>query len=305
MNRTGKAPEIPPRLEEVSCVVHGDDIVMESPVWCPLTLRLISVGIQHKLVHILSPSSGTYQTYQLPELVTSVSTRAAGGLVLTLHKNFAFFDPQTQRLERLLDPEPDRANNRFNDGKCDRQGRLWAGTMGEKDWLADSGALYRLDPDLTVTRMWDHVICSNGTGWSPDARTMYYTESFRYAIFAYDFETEAGTLSNRRLFAALDPQASGFPDGLTVDADGHVWSAQPGYGRVVRYDPNGGIERIVELPVSRPTSCIFGGDDYETLYITTARETLSAEELAEEPLAGSLLAIRPGVRGVPETPFAG
>jgi sugar lactone lactonase YvrE len=177
--------------------------------------------------------------------------------------------------------------------------------MGEKDWLADSGALYRLDPDLTVTRMWDHVICSNGTGWSPDARTMYYTESFRYAIFAYDFGAEAGTLSNRRPFVILDPQASGFPDGLTVDADGHVWSAQPGYGRLVRYDPTGKIERIVELPVSRATSCIFGGDDYETLYITTARETLRAEELAEEPLAGSLLAIRPGVRGIPETPFAG
>ncbi len=136
MNRTGKEPEIPPCRVKVSCVVHGDDIVMESPVWCPLTRRLISVGIQHKVVHILSPSAGTYQTYHLPELVTSVSTRAAGGLVLTLHKNFAFFDPQTQHLQRLLDPEPDRAGNRFNDGKCDRQGRLWAGTMGEKDWLA-------------------------------------------------------------------------------------------------------------------------------------------------------------------------
>ena len=177
--------------------------------------------------------------------------------------------------------------------------------MGERDWLADSGALYRLDPDLTTTRMRDHVICSNGTGWSPDGRTMYHTESFRYAIFAYDFEPAAGTLPNRHRFAGLDPQASGFPDGLTVDAEGHVWSAQPGYGRVVRYDPTGGIERIVELPVLRATSCIFGGDDYQTLYITTARETLSAQQLTEEPLAGSLLAIVRGVRGIPETPFAG
>jgi sugar lactone lactonase YvrE len=305
MNRTGRPPEIPPQPTAVSCVMRDDDVVMESPLWCPVTRRLLAVGIRHKLVHILDPATGRSQTHHLPELVTSVATRAQGGLILTLRKTFAFFDPDTGRLEPLFDPEPARPANRFNDAKCDRQGRLWAGTMGERDWQADSGALYRLTPDLTATRMHDRVICSNGTGWSPDGRTLYHTESFRYAIFAYDFEPAAGTLANRRPFATLDPTAAGFPDGLTVDAEGHVWSAQPGYGRLVRYDPTGRIERIVEMPVSRPTSCIFGGDAYDVLYITTARETLTPEQLAEEPLAGSLLTIRPGVRGLAETPFAG
>jgi sugar lactone lactonase YvrE len=134
---------------------------------------------------------------------------------------------------------------------------------------------------------------------------MYYTESFRYAIFAYDFDPASGEITNRRPFAAVDPAAGGFPDGLTVDAEGFVWSAQPVWGRLVRYDPDGRIERIIELPVSRGTSCIFGGPEYETLYITTATETLTREQLAEEPLAGSLLAFAPGMRGLPETPFAG
>jgi sugar lactone lactonase YvrE len=222
-----------------------------------------------------------------------------------MRKTFAFYDPESGALEILADPEPDRPGNRFNDGKCDRQGRLWGGTMGAKDWMAASGALYRLDAEQRVTRMQDQVKCSNGTGWSPDSRTMYYTESFRYGIFAYDFDPVSGAIANRRPFVTLDPDGQGFPDGLTVDRDGFVWSAQPVYGRIVRYDPDGRIERIIALPVSRGTSCIFGGADYQTLYVTTATETLTAEQMAEEPLAGSVLACEPGFQGIPETPFAG
>jgi len=147
-------------------------------------------------------------------------------------------------LEILDDPEPDRGGNRFNDGKCDRQGRLWAGTMGADDWLAPTGALYRFDPDGRITRMHDEIKCSNGIGWSPDGRVMYHTESFRYAIFAFDFDPNRGEISGRRLFVQLDPDAGGFPDGLTVDREGFVWSAQPVYGRIVRYDPDGVIDRI-------------------------------------------------------------
>jgi sugar lactone lactonase YvrE len=153
--------------------------------------------------------------------------------------------------------------------------------------------------------MQDEVKCSNGIGWSPDGRVMYHTESFRYAIFAFDFDPDSGGIAGRRPFVQLDPDAGGFPDGLTVDADGFVWSAQPVYGRVVRYDPDGGIDRIVDLPVSRGTGVAFGGPHLETLFITSATETLTDAQLAEEPLAGSVFAWRPGVRGIAETPFAG
>jgi sugar lactone lactonase YvrE len=177
--------------------------------------------------------------------------------------------------------------------------------MGAEDWMAPTGALYRFDPDRRITRMHDEVKCSNGMGWSPDGRVMYHTESFRFAIFAFDFDPGSGEISGRRPFVQLDPEAGGFPDGLTVDREGFVWSAQPVYGRIVRYDPDGGIDRIVDLPVSRGTGCAFGGSDLGTLYITSATETLTDAEIAEEPLAGSVFAVTPGVRGVAETPFAG
>jgi sugar lactone lactonase YvrE len=134
---------------------------------------------------------------------------------------------------------------------------------------------------------------------------MYFTESFRHRIFAYDFDAATGDVSNRRVFVTLEPHGSAFPDGLTVDAEGYVWSAQPMFGRLARYAPDGQLERVIELPVSRGTSVMFGGPNLDVLYVTTMRETLSEAQLAEEPLAGSLLALRPGVKGVAETPFAG
>jgi sugar lactone lactonase YvrE len=193
--------------------------------------------------------------------------------------------------------------NRFNDGKTDRRGRHWAGTMGDVDWNHPIGNLYRFGADRTPVRMAERICCSNGIAWSPDDRTMYFCESFAYVIHAYDFDAATGTIDNRRTFAAVDPAS--FPDGITVDAEGFVWCAQPVFGRLVRYDPAGRMERIIELPVSRGTSLMFGGPDLSTLYITTMRTTLSDEQLSEEPLAGSLLAIRPGVKGIAETPFAG
>ena len=305
MNRTGWPYEIEPTPADIRVVVRARDIIGESPVWCPRTGLLLAVDIKGQRIHVVQPADGSRRTYELPDMVTSLSTRAAGGLILTLRKTFAFFDPGTGTLDVLADPELDRPDNRFNDGKCDRQGRLWAGTMGATDWLAATGALYRFDPDGRISRMQDGVKCSNGTGWSPDGRTMYYTESFRYTIFAYDFDPPTGEIANRRPFAVLDPAAGGFPDGLTVDAEGYVWSAQPVWGRLVRYDPSGRMERVIALPVSRGTSCIFGGPDYGTLFVTTATETLTAQQLEEEPLAGGVLAFEPGMRGLPETPFAG
>jgi sugar lactone lactonase YvrE len=195
--------------------------------------------------------------------------------------------------------------NRFNDGKTDRQGRHWAGTMGDVDWNHPIGNLYRIGKDKRPVRMAEKICCSNGIGWSPDDKTMYFCESFAYFIHQYDFDAATGAIENRRTFATVNPESGSFPDGLTVDAQGGVWSAQPVYGRIVRYDPRGKIERIYELPVSRGTSVMFGGPELDTLYITTMRTTLEDAQLAEEPLAGCLLAIEPGVKGIAEAPFAG
>ena len=292
----------------IECVLPCEAIVGESPVWHPGAQRLYWIDIQGRKIHRFDPRTGGNESFPLPEIVTCIQLRAAGGLVLTLKKAFAVFDPDTNHLETLASVEDDLPGNRFNDGKCDPQGRFWAGTMNAKHWDEPSGNLYRMEQDRTVVRMQSQVICSNGSGWSPDGRTMYYTESFRYAIFAYDFDPATGMIENRRMFATIsdaDREAGGFPDGMTVDEAGFVWSNQVGVGKIVRYDPAGHIERIVQLPVPRATDCTFGGEHLDTLFITTARETMTAEQLRHAPRSGSLFAVSPGVHGLPSTAFAG
>jgi len=305
MNRTNLPHEIKPSPIEVTQVLSARAQIGEGPVWDARSQRLFWVDIVGQQLNVFNPADGTNKTHQFDDIVTSASPRASGGVLLTLRRSFAFFDHHTGKLETVADVEPDMPGNRFNDGKTDRQGRHWAGTMGDVDWNQPIGNLYRLGKDLKPLRMAEKVCCSNGIGWSPDDKTMYFCESFAYFIHAYDFDAATGAIENRRTFATFNPESGSFPDGLTVDAEGGVWSAQPVYGRIVRYDPRGRIERIYELPVSRGTSIMFGGPELDTLYVTTMRTTLDDAQLAEEPLAGCLLAIEPGVKGIAEAPFAG
>jgi sugar lactone lactonase YvrE len=305
MNRTGRTHELQPTPTDVSVVLRASAQIGEGPVWDARTQRLYWVDIVGQELHVFNPADGADTTHTCPDIVTSVSPRAAGGVLVTLRRSFALFDEATGRFDAIADVEPDMPGNRFNDGKTDRRGRHWAGTMGDVDWNHPIGNLYRFGPDRRPVRVAEKICCSNGIAWSPDDRTMYFCESFAYVIHAYDFDAVTGAIEKRRTFATIDAASGSFPDGITVDADGFLWCAQPVFGRLVRYDPGGRIERIIELPVSRGTSVMFGGPDLSTLYITTMRTTLDERQLSEEPLAGSLLAITPGVRGLAETPFAG
>jgi len=291
--------------DDVRCVLKWNAIVGESPLWHPQERRLYWVDIQGEKVHRFDPKKGRNETFDLPEIVTCVAFRKRGGLLLTLRKTFAFFEPDSGKLERLAEVEAGNADTRFNDGRVDPRGRFWAGTMGDPAWDKPVGSLYRFDADQTVTRMRTQVVCSNGTAWSPDGHTMYYTESFRYAIYAFDFDSVTGSLANRRVFAEVDRKLGAFPDGLCVDAEGHVWSNQVGVGRVVRYDPTGRIERQIQVRVPRAVGCTFGGDNLRTLFITSARETMTAQQLEEAPLSGSIFAVEPGVAGLSATAFDG
>jgi sugar lactone lactonase YvrE len=255
-------------------------------------------------IYRLEPESGSEQTFVLGQNVMDIGLREGGGLVLALAKQLAFYEPGGE-LELLMSVEHDQPRNRFNDGKIDRRGRYCAGTMNDIHWDKPSGSLYRLDPGLELTRLQDGVVCANGLGWSPDDRTFYFGESFRYAIFAYDFDPDAGALSARRVFATVDRSSGAFPDGLTVDAEGGVWSVQNGAGKVVRYAPEGRVTHEVELPLPQPTSCIFGGRDLNVLFITTSRQNMTPDRLARYPLSGSVFAVRPGLSGMPEPLFAG
>jgi len=222
---------------------RDDSIVGESPIWCPDSGMLYWVDIRRNRVQRFDPSTGKNIFRTLDDIVTSVNLRAGGSLVLTLKKEFAFMNFETDAVTRAGNPEPDQIGNRFNDAKCDRTGRLGAGTMGDANWMSPTGSLYRFTGAGQAKRERGEVICSNGTGWSPDNQTMYHTESFRWAVFAYDFDAATGEISNRRPFIQLDPKGKEFPDGLTVDTDGFVWSAHVVGGRIVRYDPQGKAER--------------------------------------------------------------
>ncbi len=299
---TGPKPLGPDRAD-IACVLPSSAFLGEGPHWSCRDQALYWVDILAPSVHRLNVSTGENTTVRTSEPVGAVVTRTRGGLVAATQHGFQALDFDTGALTPIADPEAHLQENRFNDGKCDRRGRFWAGTM-RLDASAPSGGLYRLDADGTVHTMDTGFHVSNGLGWSVDGRLMYFTESKSRRIFVYDFDATTGTVENRRLFV-LVPDAAGVPDGLTVDSQGFVWSANWDGWCITRYDPQGKVERVINLPVPRPTSCSFGGANLDILYITTARIRLSAQRLAEAPLSGSVFALDAGVRGLPEPEYAG
>ena len=275
----------------------------EGPVWCPQEQALYWVDIFACRVLRLRPSNGDIAEWTLPETVGSLVVRQSGGLVLALKHRFAAFNPADDTLETLATVEHDKPENRFNDGRCDRQGRFFAGTMHERG-RAPSGTLWRLDTDLQTTAIFNDATVPNSLCWSPDGKVMYWADSPAKTIWAYDYDQKTGTPSDRRVFVDLTDSA-GAPDGSTVDAAGCLWNAEYGASRVVRYLADGTVDRIIELPARQPTCCAFGGPSLRTLYVTTAAQGLSAAERSAQPLNGALLAVETDVEGLPEPRFDG
>jgi sugar lactone lactonase YvrE len=275
----------------------------ESPVWDERTGELWWTDIPGQRMHRIDSASGETEAFSLPGRVGSFAFRRTGGFVLALEHGFALWDGGDSRPAMVAEPERALVDHRFNDGRCDRQGRFLAGSMN----MARSGPtaqLWRLDPDRATMRVAGDVTVANGLAFSPDGRLMYWADSTSERVWQFDYDIDTGTVRNRRLW--LDSgDAPGHPDGGCVDADGCYWSARWHGGRVVRFTPSGTVDRIVHLPVSRVTMCAFGGPDLRTLFITTARENMTATELADEPLAGSLFAVQADVAGLPEPRFAG
>jgi sugar lactone lactonase YvrE len=280
---------------DAKCVVDCRNQLGEGALWCPLEQRLWWIDIQKPTLWRLQPG-GAVQHWPLPKPPGSFALRKDGGFLFAFRSGLATLDKPGAEVKWLPGLEP--GDERFNDGKCDRAGRFWAGTMDRKLGSA-IGRLYRVAPDFKLEAMDRGFTISNGIGWSPDNRTMYFTDTPSRRIYRYDFDAASGTIANRRVFVEVDP-GDGGPDGMTVDAEGCVWSAQFDRWCVNRYDPDGKLERSVRLPVQRPTTCMFGGPDLDTLYITSA-----AMGLGDQKNAGGLFALDPGVRGLPEPRFAG
>lgn len=293
-------------MSHVTCVLDARAMLGEGPVWCPSERALYWVDIRKPALHRFEPGTGATRSWPMPEEIGSFALRRGGGALVALRSGFAFLDLETGSLTRVGDPESDKPLNRMNDGKCDRRGRFWVGTMSTLPASArePTGALYRLDPDLRWHRMLDGITVPNSLAWSPDDRTMYFADTPSRRIWAFDFDPDAGTIARRRLFATL-PEGVGFPDGSTVDAEGFLWNAHFDGWRLTRYAPDGRADRVIELPVQRPTSCAFGGERLDTLYVTSASARLTEADLAKGPLAGGLFAVSVGVRGLGEPRFAG
>jgi sugar lactone lactonase YvrE len=293
-------------MTTMECVVDAKALLGESTYWDTKAQVLWWIDIYSNAVHCYDPASGMNETFRIPDHPGCLAVREKGGLVLSSASGFHFFDPMTGKLDPIVDPEAHIPTTRFNDGKTDRQGRFWSGSMFEAPGQprTRNGSLYRLDPDLSVHRMIEGVGCSNGLAWSPDSRTMYFTDSFGPLVWAYDFDPDTAEIANRRVFADLS-DINAIVDGATVDAEGCYWLTVPFKGKVRRYDPDGRLMETIELPVDLPTCCEFGGKDLDILYVTSATLRRAPEVLEGQPLAGGVFALDVGSKGLPLVPFKG
>ena len=289
-------------MAELRRVGDTTDQLGEGPVWCPQEQAFYWVDITAPAVRRWHAGSGKNTSWTMPEPVGSLALCASGGILVALSSALSVFDPTTGAIKSVAAPHDDGADMRFNDGKCDRQGRFWVGTM-TTGARAPRGRLYRLDAKAGCEAVLDGITIPNGLCWSPDGRTMYFADSVLHTIWAIPYDPATGAIGERRVFVRTDPSEA--PDGGTVDEDGFVWSARFGGARVVRHAPDGRVNRVIEVPARQVTSCAFGGADLSTLFITSATFNMSPEQHAAQPLAGTLLAIDVGVRGLPEPRYAG
>jgi sugar lactone lactonase YvrE len=272
----------------------------EGPLWEETTGSLLLVDIPAGNVHRLQSEVPSVSSLEVGAPVSSVIPRAAGGLVVTMTDTLVSVDDDGTSRADLVRFEG--AGDRMNDAKCDPEGRLYAGSMSTSGGF--TGSLYRVDANLEVVALVSEVGISNGLAWSSDRLSMYYIDTPLGTVDRFSYDPGTGDISDRTVVVRIDP-GFGAPDGMCVDTEDHLWVAIWGGGVVLRYDPAGVLVGELEVPAPRVTSCCFGGDDYDELYVTTAREGMSEAELDRYPLSGSVFRFSPGVVGTPPVAFVG
>ena len=287
---------------DVRCVIPQSAFLAESPHWLGDGRSLLWVDILAPSVNVSNLATGDTRTTPLGELVGVVVPRTSGGFIAATQSGFRTLDLPGGEMQPIAAPLH-MSGRRFNDGKCDAAGRLWAGTLAI-DAAPERGALYRLGTHGVLDEIESGFHICNGLGWSPDNTRFYLADSGRRTIYVYDYDLDTGTVTNKQVFARF-ADADGMPDGLAIDAQGHVWCAMWDGWAIKRFAPDGTLVRSIDLPVPRPTNLAFGGPQLRTLYITTARIRLSATQLAAAPLSGSLLALEVDVAGTPVGGYGG
>ncbi|GAB0118001.1 SMP-30/gluconolactonase/LRE family protein [Acidisoma sp. 7E03] len=289
---------------DIRVLVDCKNILGEGPLWDVNEQRLYWIDSFGNKVFRCTAEGTEVAEWPVPAKIGSMALREKGGAVISLQTGFHFLDFKTGDTTPIHDPEADVPSTRLNDGKVDRQGRFIAGSMDMNE-AGPNGALYRLDPDLSLHKLEGNIICSNGPCWSPDGKTFYFTDTWSEEISAYDYDTATGTPSNKRCFASFKT-LGGAPDGATVDAEGYVWSAAVYSGQIIRFAPDGRVDRIIKTPVLKVTSVMFGGPDLDVLYVTSMARPPLPRFPEDGPMAGHLFAIHGlGVRGIPERRFLG
>ena len=291
-------------VEEPKLILDTRSPLGEGPLWDTDRKVLWWIDILKRLVQCYNPADGSNQTWDIGQMPGTLVRAQDSRLVVAAEKGFLYFVPESGRTEVITDPEPKHPEHRFNDGKCDPAGRLWAGTMPISEEGA-TGAMYCLHPDGHAEQMATDYAIPNGIAWNADATAMYHIDSPTRRIDAWDYDRATGAICNRRPIYHVT-QENAFPDGMATDVEGKLWLALWGGWGVVRLDPETGdeLERL-DLPVSQVSACAFGGENLDELYITSARKNLSPEALEKEPNAGSLFKAKLGIQGLPFTQFAG
>lgn len=281
----------------VELVIDSKSELGEGAVWNPKTQELLWINITGEILNFYNPKSGNNKEMFVGQMIGTVVPAESGGVLVALQNGIYQLNPKTGTKKLIVDPEKHLPNNRFNDGKCDPAGRFWAGTMNTKD-EKNAGALYRLDTDSTIHRMIENVSISNGIVWSLDSTKMYYIDTPSRKVVVYDYSNTLGEIKNKH--TAVDiPEDMGSPDGMTIDSEGNLWIALWGGSAVGCWNPvSGELLQSIDVPAKNVTSCAFGDEDLQTLYITTARISTSKEDLDEYPFSGGVFKTRPGVKGI-------
>lgn len=288
---------------KIDVVVKHTCALGEGPVWDSKRKVICWVDILQGEIHEWSPEQKTHRTIQVNQMIGAIAVSTNGNFLAALENGLGFVDRKTGEVRMISDPEAHLPHNRFNDGKCDPAGRFWAGTMplSEKE---PAGSVYVVENDLSVKKRIAGVTVSNGMAWSKDHQIFYYIDTPTFEVVAYDYNKSTGDINNKKIIIRI-PKEDGFPDGMTIDSEGMLWIGHWDGWQLTRWNPETGEKLYsIHLPVAKVTSCAFGGENLDDLYITSAKKGLSDRELQKQPLAGSLFVVpNCGFKGMPAFEF--
>jgi len=292
-----------PANSKIETVLNYSCLLGEGPVWDAKQKTISWVDIVNGQIHEFSPTKQTHKILELGEMIGSIALCTDGNYIGALENGFAFINRQSGEIKRIADPESHLPKNRFNEGKCDPAGRFWAGTMALSE-ESGAGNLYVLNDQLIYSKKIDGVSISNGLAWSLDQNSLYYIDTPTMEVVRFDFDKESGSISGKKTIIRME-EKQGYPDGMTLDKEGNLWIAHWDGWQISQWDPISGKQiGQIRMPVARITSCTFGGEHYQDLYITSAKKGLSESELRKQPLAGSLFVIKNcGCEGIPPFEF--